>query len=83
MPRYTVQATITEDWITEVEAEDEEQAKEIACDLEFYSTNHGMTQDFETKGVQFWRRDNPEWAGEFLVYDVTEIEDNDTKGESA
>ena len=67
MPKYKVYATITEEWVTEIDAEDKDQAEELGYDDYGYNAN------------LVWKR--TDWDGDFSIHEVVERNDNDTKGE--
>ena len=69
MPRYKLYATVTEEWTTEVDAKDMEEAKGIARDV----NENWKHLDFkEHKALSAWN-------GDVNIYDIIELKN--TKGE--
>jgi len=65
MPKFKLYATVTEEWVTEIDAEDRDQIEEL---VNAPSHRHLV-----------WKPSD--WDGDFSIYDVVEMNDNNPKGE--
>ena len=68
MPKYKVYAIVTEEWATEVDAEDKDHAEELGY------ANFGYSE-----GDLDWKR--TPWDGDFSIHEVIEKNENNQKGE--
>jgi len=64
MPKFKLFATVTEEWVTEIDAEDKDQAVDRGYE------GHGPNANL------VWR--TTDWEGDFEIHHVIERDDNDT-----